>query len=88
MNRDEDEFEWDRNRLLALLIIAMTILGIGWTAVRFYTPPVVVENVTYIIETDYDTERYDSLYTTFFGGSTEFENVTLVVLHLMVEQTR
>jgi len=83
---EEDDFEWDRTRLMAVLVILLIIVGVGWTAMRFYTPETIVQNVQYSTETDQGSERFNTLYGTFFGGSPEFENITLVILTLLISE--
>lgn len=82
--KEDDDFEWDRGRCAIVLIAIVIIASFAWTAINMYQPSVTVQNVTYSMEVDNDVERFNTLHRTFFGGNPGFENVTLVVVNILV----
>lgn len=83
---ENDDFEWDKKRCVATLVIMVIVASVVWTAVNMYQPGVTVQNVSYTMDVSSDAERFNTLHGTFFGGSSTFENVTIVTVSIIVAQ--
>jgi len=82
---EEDEFEWDRTRLIAGLLILIVVVGLGWTMVRLYQPATLVNSVSYNLETINDDVRFNEFYADFWTPR-NFTGGTLVKVSLMLEE--
>lgn len=81
---DDDDFEWDKRRLLALLICFVIAASGILTLIRLYQPPTIVSNVAYNMKTDRDPATVNSLYNDFWSGGIGENNISLVTVYLMI----
>lgn len=87
MNRnkenDEDNWEYDRERIIGAILIAIIIIGAAYLVVDMYTPTG-SRNVSYSLNESKDTDRINLVFRTFFGTNINVENASLVTVVLRI----